>query len=377
MNDREYYNLWLSSVTFLRYNPLLLNRLLKYFKDARGIYNANDSNLMNIRGMNQGILSNMREMKTDKSIISIWKHAESTGMKVTFKGDSDYPELLADLEDAPFALYYYGDLPSCDKACVGIVGSRNNSYYGNDITIKISRELASENVAVISGMALGIDRCAHVGALQAKGYTCAVLGSGSDVCYPHSNADIYEKIKKDGCVLSEHPPRTKSLSHHFPLRNRIISGISDALIVVEAGKRSGSLITARLALEQNRDVFAIPGRIGDVQSEGTNELIKRFGAQLITSAEDVLEAIRAKGKLPREIKANSNEYKEKELTLFVSDELMDKVYNCFESKPLSVIDICKTAEEDEGAVTSALMNLKLKGLIRECYKNKYTKVKDK
>jgi len=202
--------------------------------------------------------------------------------------DISYPDRLKNIDDAPPVLYYKGNLPAFDtEPAIAIVGSRSHTAYGRMAAERLAFEVADGGGYVISGMAKGIDSAAHRGALKAGKPTAAVLGCGPDVIYPKENAELYEEIVSKGCVISEYPPRTQPLAFHFPERNRIVSGLSLGVLVVEAGKRSGALITANLAADQGRDVFAVPGNIDVPESEGTNDLIKS-GAKLVSAGWDVL-----------------------------------------------------------------------------------------
>lgn len=201
--------------------------------------------------------------------------------------DSLYPQKLKNHDDAPGVLFFKGKFNLINNGLtVGIVGSRDCSLYGKNVAINIANDLARNNINVISGMARGIDSMAHKGALKENGRTFAVLGCGVDVVYPKENSDIYKQIQESGCVISEFEPKTKPFSWNFPLRNRIISGLSDLLIVVEAGEKSGSLITVNYALQQGVDVMAVPGSISSKFSKGTNELIKD-GAYIFTELQDI------------------------------------------------------------------------------------------
>lgn len=207
---------------------------------------------------------------------------------LTIDGDG-YPELLKEIFDPPLVLYCAGKSGVLNEVAVAIVGARKPTPYGRAVTEKLSEDLASRGVVVVSGMARGIDSMAHTGALRG-GKTVAVLGSGLENIYPRENRRLFDKIVETGAVLTEFPPDSPPLSLHFPLRNRIISGLSLALVVVEASRRSGSLISARLALEQNRDVMAVPGNITSPLSQGTNWLVKT-GAKPVESWEDIAEEL--------------------------------------------------------------------------------------
>lgn len=211
------------------------------------------------------------------------------GVKLIPLADPAYPALLSQIHDPPLLLYVKGDLSSRDSNALAVVGSRNATFYGLTQARRFSFDLASAGFTIVSGMALGIDRAAHEGALNMTGgRTLAVLGCGIDVVYPEKNRDLGERITPRGALITEFPLGTRPLAHHFPLRNRIISGLSLGVLVVEAHSRSGSLITASSALEQGREVFAVPGRIDQLTSRGTHSLIKE-GAFLSDSPQDIIQ----------------------------------------------------------------------------------------
>ena len=210
------------------------------------------------------------------------------GYSLLTLADAEYPSLLREIFDPPCVLYGIGRIDVLESAAVAVVGSRHPTPYGRGMAERLARDLAERGLVVVSGLALGIDTAAHVGALGG-GRTVAVLGSGLDVPYPKSNRKLFDRIAVEGAVISEFPLGTDPLAANFPRRNRIISGLSLGVVVVQAGKGSGSLITANYALEQGRDVFAVPGNVG-TESQGTNQLIKE-GAKLVVSSDDILEEI--------------------------------------------------------------------------------------
>ena len=206
-------------------------------------------------------------------------------------GMHEYPASLSEINNFPKQLYYMGDISILRKRCAAVVGSRNTNQYGRSTAVAIAGKLAEKDVAVISGMARGIDTCAHRGALDAGGSTVAVLGCGVDICYPEENLALKKELEERGLILSEYPPGTMPMPYHFPQRNRIISGLSEMIVVVQARNSSGALITAELAAEQGREVCAVPGNIDSQYNLGNNKLIKD-GARPITNPGDVLEAMR-------------------------------------------------------------------------------------
>ena len=222
---------------------------------------------------------------------------EGIGARLIARGESDYPPMLAHIEDAPPLISTLGHVHLLTKKAIAVVGARNASINGARFAESIARDLGQGGLLVVSGLARGIDAAAHRGALGTG--TLAVQGGGVDVIYPKENAALYESIKAEGVILSEIAPGTQPQARHFPRRNRLISGISRGVVVVEASPRSGSLITARMALEQNREVFAVPGSAVDPRARGTNHLIRQ-GAILTESAKDVFEALNDAGRTPLE-----------------------------------------------------------------------------
>lgn len=204
-------------------------------------------------------------------------------------GQPVYPALLKEIRDYPKELYYIGDPKLLEEKCVSIVGSRKTNQYGRSTAYSFGKALGQRGITVVSGMAVGIDTCAHEGALQEKGNTAAVLACGLDLCYPPRNWELKGKIESAGIVLSEYPPGTAAQRYYFPQRNRIISGLSPLTVVVQAGNRSGALITAELAADQGRDVGAVPGNIDSEYNLGSNKLL-REGAFALTGVQDLLEA---------------------------------------------------------------------------------------
>ena len=204
-------------------------------------------------------------------------------------GQPVYPALLKEIRDYPKELYYIGDPKFLEEKCVSIVGSRKTNQYGRSTAYSFGKALGQRGITVVSGMAVGIDTCAHEGALQEKGHTAAVLACGLDLCYPPRNRELKGKIESAGIVLSEYPPGTAAQRYYFPQRNRIISGLSPLTVVVQAGNRSGALITAELAADQGRDVGAVPGNIDSEYNLGSNKLL-REGAFALTGVQDLLEA---------------------------------------------------------------------------------------
>lgn len=272
--------------------------------------------------------------------------------------ESGYPEKLRVLNRMPKGLYVLGRLPDGNRPAVAVVGARRSDSYGNETARTFARELAAEGVQIISGMAWGIDGMAHEGALEAGGDTFAVLGCGVDVCYPAGHKRLYERILEKGGVLSEQPPGMPPMAAHFPARNRIISGLSDLVLVVEAREKSGSLITADFALDQGKDVFAVPGRVSDGLSRGCLNLIRQ-GAGVADSPRTILEALG--------ISPGKN--REPEKILLAKEENI--VYSWIRLQPVSLDELVKKTGLPVQKVLQILVELELKGCIREIQKNDY------
>lgn len=285
---------------------------------------------------------------------------QALGGRSFILGDHDYPRWLANAEDAPPVFHLLGHAHLLERRAVAIVGARNASTNGRRLAAEFARGLASDGLVVVSGMARGIDTAAHQGALQ--GGTIAVLAGGPDHVYPAENRDLYQRIAAQGAVLSEHPPGTQPTARHFPRRNRIISGLAAGVIVVEAAKRSGSLITARLAAEQGREVMAVPGSPLDPRAQGSNGLI-REGATLVQDVADVLEALEH---------AFAQDVGEPDLPLFAAaaardvetdDQARRRVLTCLGPAPTPVDDIIRDCGLSPAMVAAVLLELELAGRV--------------
>lgn len=267
-----------------------LKGLLDEFKSPENILRAPVEGLRSVKGIGPSIAKAVKNAGSDYDVEKEIALAEKSGVVILTVFDEDYPERLKNIYDPPVILYVKGSIKKEDSLAVSIVGSRKCTYYGMNMADNIAEKLAFSGVTVVSGLARGIDTAAHKGALK-SGRTIAVLGSGLGNIYPAENRPLSEKIAQNGAVVSEFPMHMPPNKNNFPQRNRIISGLSAAVLVVEAANKSGALITADFALEQGRDVFAVPGAAGRLSSAGTNSLIKQ-GAKLIDSAEDILEELK-------------------------------------------------------------------------------------
>lgn len=277
----------------------------------------------------------------------------------------EYPKQLREIPDFPYAIYVKGRLPGEEQKNVALIGARRCTPYGEKYAIDFARALAECGVGIISGMARGIDGMGHRGALLAGGQTYAVLGSGVDVCYPREHIGLYTDIlEQGGGILSEQPPGTAPLPKNFPARNRIISGLSDAVLVLEAGEKSGSLITVDMALEQGRDVYALPGPVNSTLSYGCNRLIRQ-GAGLLLSPDSLIEEWNLKK--TRNFCGSKKEIKN-EKTLESTEKL---VYSCLGLYPKDLNQLVRETKLDIKDVLEKLISLELQGLICEISKNHY------
>ncbi len=232
----------------------------------------------------------MEEFSREYDVLKEYGEMRRRGISVVFQGEADYPDKLSAIPGAPYGLYYVGKLPSKGQKSVAVIGARRCSEYGRCMARQFGTELAEAGIQVISGMARGIDGISQSAAIAGNGYSIGVLGCGVDICYPKENRGLYEDLIKKGGICSEYPPGTQPRALLFPPRNRIISGLADAVLVIEAKEKSGTLITVDMALEQGREVYALPGRLTDPLSRGCNQLIRQ-GAGMITSVRELLQEL--------------------------------------------------------------------------------------
>jgi DNA processing protein len=397
--DREALKYWLALRAVEDVGCVGFRTLLQAFSTPREVFAASGGALRVIPGIGPKIADNIRSFSSWGKIERELDLADKTGVEIITAADSCYPRPLLNIYDYPPYLYVKGSLLPED-VCVAIVGSRLASVYGRYTTERLSRELALQGVTIVSGLARGIDAAAHRGALAGRGRTIAVLGSGIDTIYPPENKKLAEQIAQRGAVVSEFALGTPPNAPNFPSRNRIISGIAYGVVVVEAGEKSGSLITARIAAEQGRSVFAVPGEIGASGARGTNHLIKQ-GATLIEGIGDILAEI-----IPQSGLARPHENREaspppgpgapppdagglplpaipvivdqkhsgsgageisspplKKQPSLTEDE--NKLFLLLSSRPLDIDTLIQQSGLSARAVQNALLTLELSGLIRQ------------
>ncbi len=287
--------------------------------------------------------------------------AQRHGVHIVTLEDAEYPQRLRTIYDPPSALYVRGCLAPADEIAVAVVGSRHASLYGLQCAERLAYELALRGITVVSGLARGIDAAAHRGALKASGRTLAVLGNGLSRVYPPEHRALADEVARHGALISEYPMETKPLPHNFPRRNRLISGLSLGVVIVEAATRSGALITADCALEQGREVFAVPGPITAVSSQGTHHLLKQ-GARLVTSVEDILDELRL---VPQPVRASFPDDSGTAPTAALP-EAEQRVFACVsERDPLDIDMIAGQSGLAVAEVSSLLLQLEVKQLIRQ------------
>ena len=352
---------WLSLKSVPGVGNHLFKRLLEQFKSPEMVFKASGAELHQVEGMTQRVVGAIQNHKPSTKLQLELERIHQKGFELVTMLDPAYPPLLREIPDPPPYLYAYGDLKG-HKSNIAMVGSRNATDYGLTTTRRLSEDLARLGITIVSGMARGIDSAAHEGALTGKGKTIAVLGCGLDRVYPIENMKLYHRISERGAVVSEFALGAKPEAHHFPMRNRIISGMSLGTVVVEASKKSGSLITARLAAEQNREVFAVPGSVQSFKSIGTHTLIKQ-GAKLVEHARDIVEEL---APLAPFLQAQTPD-RRKNAGEIEADLSADEtaLYHALEPYPAHIDDLARKTGLEPGKLLSTLLKLELKGHVRQ------------
>lgn len=352
------YEIWLSKVRLSNENKL---ELLDFFGSSKDLWYYVIEQQNNKHLINQEIYDKLTTAWDKNEIDKDIEKMKRENISLVRYDDEDYPQKLLNINNYPLYLYYTGDIKALNKTAAAIVGSRDCTPYGRDVTIEISRALISGGINIVSGMARGIDAAAHKEALD-DGFTCAVLGCGIDVIYPKENKDIYDKLRKKGCLISEFPIGEAPNAYNFPQRNRLISGLSELVIVVEGNEKSGSLITASAALEQGRDVMAVPGSVFSPKSKGPNKLIKD-GAIPYTRPEDLFDALN----IEYEYKQNKNHIK------YTNKE--KAVLKFLDFNPIHIDEIIKRSNIDIKELYRLLFELQMKNAVECVNGNFYTRLK--
>ncbi len=334
-----------------------MRKLISVFGTAEQVLSAPERSLIEVGGVERKTIAHIKRGVDSDFVSTQLKLIEEHGVRLLTYWDDHYPARLKSIYDPPAFLFVKGDLACLDAPSFAIVGTRHPTGYGRMITERFSRELVQNGFAIISGLARGIDTLAHQTALRNGGKTMAVLGNGLDRIYPTENRKLYKQITENGLLMSEYPMGTKPESGNFPKRNRIISGLSSGVLITEAGEKSGALLTAFYAADQNREVFAVPGSIVSGKSDGTNNLIKS-GAKLVSRIEDILEELQ--GQLNLSLPKEKNEPPTPQLK-----GTEKEVYEILNSEPLHVDQIALKADLSPSETLSALLTLELLGVIKQ------------
>lgn len=339
-------------------------QLIEYFYNSFNIYNASKKELLDSQILKEDVIDAFIASREDNDIFKEYEAFYKSPFEFITMESENYPQKLINIYDGAYGFFYNGKLPDFNN-CVSLVGARRCSAYGKKVANDLSNKLAKEGFTIISGMARGIDTYSHRGCLDGGGKTVAVLGSGCDVIYPSENYRLYEEIIINGAVISEYKMGTAPLAANFPRRNRIVSALSDVVIVIEAREKSGSLITADLALDQGKDIYVVPGRIGDSLSLGCNRLISQ-GAGIIYSVDDFVKElaercgknISIERKVPEKIVLNPIE---------------SKIFEKLDLYPKSIATLVEECNIDYLSLLSVVYSLEKQGLIYEVFKNNYVK----
>jgi DNA processing protein len=354
--DKRCY--WLALHLIPGLGNIAFKNLLDHFGDPEEVFTAGLSDLMAVDGVRQKVARNIigREYTADPE--TILKQVEEHKARILLYSDPAYPRTLRQIHDPPMVLYVKGKEIPHNLSHIAIVGSRNPTPYGLKAAEKIGQGLARRGLSVVSGMARGIDSAAHWGCLNGQGFTVAVIGTGIDRLYPASNKKLFQQMTHKGAVISEFPLGTPPEPKNFPIRNRIISGLSIGVVVVEATKKSGSLITASLALEQGREVFAVPGSINSFKSVGCHFLIKQ-GAGLIENSDDIMDQLGLN--YPNAPKKDTL----RETPLPPMEASEETIYNMIGDYPTHIDQIAKQSNLGPSHVSSVLLRMELKGMITQ------------
>ncbi|MCD8215424.1 MAG: DNA-processing protein DprA [Clostridiales bacterium] len=357
LKEKEYI-MWLSGLSKISHGKK--DKLLHMLGSAEAVYTAPEAQLKDIKWLTE---ANIEDITSNRDIDKLKRYTErvySLGADYIIKEDGYYPEILREAYDAPLGVYLLGDKNTLLDKKVSMVGTRKATPYGISSALKLAEDFALAGITVVSGMADGIDSASHRGALKGGGKTIAVLGCGINVCYPKTNEQLMKRIVEKGCVISEYPVDEKANPRYFPERNRIIAGLSMAVVVVEANEKGGSLITANLAVDMGREVFALPGNITSRASKGTNNLLKQ-GAAPITEAKDAFFAVGLET-------CEAEKEKKEKITLENKEKL---VYDCINSGETALDDIIMKTGLDISEVQLILLTLEMSGLVKKLPASRY------
>lgn len=337
--------------------PTRMRKLISVFESPEAVLAASYRQLTEVEGIDQKTAEKIKAGPDKNFVNEQLRLIDEYQVEILTYWDERYPSRLKKIFDPPAFLFCKGQLECLDSVCFGVVGTRTPSSYGRMVTEQFTKELVQNNLAIISGFARGVDSIAHKTALKNGGQTIAVLGNGVDQIYPPENKSLLKEILENGLILSEYPMATKPDAGNFPKRNRIISGMSLGVLITEAGAKSGALITALYAVDQDRDVFAVPGAITNPKSSGVNNLIKK-GAKLVMTIDDILEEVN--GQLGLGLRGQK--VLRPEPTLAGAEKI---IYEQLSDEPLHVDQLAYQAELSSSETLSALLTLELNGLIRQ------------
>ncbi|MBI4743565.1 MAG: DNA-protecting protein DprA [Actinobacteria bacterium] len=364
----EHKKYWLGLKLICGYSNGLFRLICEYFGSPEEVWKADlekfKTDFAKIKGFSADLVEKLIIKKKDINLEEEFEKVLKLGIELITVEDSSYPPLLLEIFNRPPLLFIKGDLIKKQNFSVAIVGSRRASSYGKLIAEELARGLSQKGITVISGLARGIDSAAHKGALENKGGTVAVTGCGLDIIYPPENKKLFSEICEKGSVVSEFPLGTTPVSYNFPLRNRIISGLTRGVVIVEASEKSGALITADFALEQGREVFAVPGAIRSSQSKGTNKLIKT-GACLVENANDILEEFGFTIEKSDEKHREENDFSKEEQTIL----------EILENEPKQIDVIVGETQFSASKVASMLTLLEIKGFLKQDAGKNYIRMK--
>jgi DNA processing protein len=349
--------------------PVRVRQLLEQFGDAPAILGAAREQLLRVHGIGEDTAEAIVRWEKNIDLAAELKRIADFGCRVVIQADAEYPELLRQIYDPPIVLYVKGQLLPKDKNAVAMVGSRMTTHYGIEMARKLAYQLAYLGVTVVSGGARGIDSAAHQGALSAKGRTIAILGTGINLVFPPENAELYDRITDNGAILTQFPFNRPGDKQTFPIRNRIVAGMTLGTVVVEANLTSGALITANFANEYGRQVFAVPGRIDSPRSKGCHDLIKK-GAKLCEGAEDILTEFEylfpASNRLPSASETGV-------LPALELSQNEQAVYDTLDHEEIGIDDIIRKSGLPASAVSVVLLGLEMKRLIRQLPGKRFVK----
>ncbi len=362
MNDPRIF--WVGFNLVKGIGAVRFKALLDHFGDTQTAWEAPVQELR-AAGLTSRIVDNLVQMRASVDLKAVWAQLADQEVTLVTWLDAHYPRRLKEIDQSPPVLYLRGDLRTADEWAVAVVGTRRVSSYGRQVAEQVGAFLAHNGVTVVSGLARGIDSAAHQAALNAGGRTLAVLGCGVDRIYPPENRRLAKQIIENGALVSDYPLGTKPESYNFPPRNRIISGLSIAVVIVEAGESSGAVITSTFAADQGREVFAVPGNIYAPQSKGTNKLIQQ-GAHPLLQPEDLLEALDLT--LATEQQAAR--------TVLPADATEAKLFEVLTHQPTHVDEICAITDLPVAQVSSSLALMELKGLVRQVGSMHYVAVRE-